>query len=81
MICMQELKETGQFVKNQIAGARHWIFDMDGTLTISAHDFEYIREQLGLPPQVPILEALNAMPEDQSAPLWERLDALEQHFA
>ena len=27
-----------------------WIFDMDGTLTVSAHDFEAIRLELGLPP-------------------------------
>jgi len=59
----------------------HWIFDMDGTLTISAHDFEYIRRELGLPSQVPILEALNAMPAEQSAPLWETLNELEEHFA
>ena len=59
----------------------HWIFDMDGTLTISAHDFEYIRRELGLPTQVPILEALNAMPAEQSAPLWETLNELEEHFA
>lgn len=54
---------------------------MDGTLTISAHDFEYIREQLGLPPQVPILEALNAMPSERSAPLWSKLNEMEEHFA
>jgi len=54
---------------------------MDGTLTISAHDFEFIRRELGLPAQVPILEALNAMPEEQSAPLWNTLNQLEEHFA
>ncbi len=59
----------------------HWIFDMDGTLTISAHDFEIIRKELGLQPNVPILEALNAMPNEQSAPLWLKLDDLECHFA
>lgn len=54
---------------------------MDGTLTISAHDFEFIRRELGLPSQVPIIEALNAMPEQQSAPLWQALNELEEHFA
>lgn len=54
---------------------------MDGTLTISAHDFEFIREELGLPPQAPILEALNAMPTAESAPLWQTLNELEEHFA
>jgi HAD superfamily hydrolase (TIGR01549 family) len=59
----------------------HWIFDLDGTLTISAHDFEYIRHKLGLGANVPILEALNAMPEDQAAPLWESLNEMEEYFA
>ena len=54
---------------------------MDGTLTISAHDFEFIRRELGLPDQAPILEALHAMPTEQSAPLWQMLNELEEHFA
>ena len=59
----------------------HWIFDLDGTLTVSAHDFEHIRRQLGLAPQTPILEALHAMPEDMAAPLWEQLNELELYYA
>ncbi len=60
---------------------RHWIFDLDGTLTVSAHDFEHMRRELGLAPQAPILEALQAMPEDAAAPLWEKLNELEFHYA
>ncbi|MGD2171052.1 MAG: HAD family hydrolase [Gammaproteobacteria bacterium] len=60
---------------------RHWIFDMDGTLTVSAHDFEHIRRELGLQPAAPILEALNAMPEEEAAPLWEQLNELEFFYA
>lgn len=59
----------------------HWIFDLDGTLTVSAHDFEHMRRELGLEPQVPILEALHAMPEDEAAPLWEMLNELEFYYA
>ena len=59
----------------------HWIFDLDGTLTVSAHDFEHMRRELGLEPQVPILEALRAIPEDESAPLWEALNELEFYYA
>jgi hypothetical protein len=29
----------------------HWIFDLDGTLTVSAHDFDHIRRELGLAPE------------------------------
>ena len=59
----------------------HWIFDLDGTLTISAHDFVYIRDKLGLEANAPILEALNAMPEEEAAPLWESLNEMEEYFA
>jgi len=59
----------------------HWIFDLDGTLTVSAHDFEHMRQELGLEPQVPILEALHAMPDDEAAPLWEALNELEFYYA
>ena len=59
----------------------HWIFDLDGTLTVSAHDFEHMRRELGLEPQEPILEALRAIPEDEAAPLWETLNELEFYYA
>jgi HAD superfamily hydrolase (TIGR01509 family) len=60
---------------------RHWVFDLDGTLTVSAHDFDHMRRELGLEPEVPILEALHAMPEAQAEPLWERLNELEFFYA
>jgi HAD superfamily hydrolase (TIGR01509 family) len=60
---------------------QHWIFDLDGTLTFSVHDFDYIRAELGLERDVPVLETLNAMPAEQSAPLWDRLNEIESHFA
>ena len=59
----------------------HWIFDLDGTLTVSAHDFDHIRRELGLAPETPILEALHAMPESEAAPLWESLNELEFYYA
>jgi HAD superfamily hydrolase (TIGR01509 family) len=66
---------------NLIKHRVHWIFDLDGTLTVSAHDFEHMRRELGLEPQVPILEALRAIPEDEAAPLWEALNELEFYYA
>jgi HAD superfamily hydrolase (TIGR01509 family) len=66
---------------NLLKHRNHWIFDLDGTLTVSAHDFEHIRRELGLVPETPILEALHAMPAEQAAPLWETLNELEFYYA
>jgi len=60
---------------------KHWVFDMDGTLTIAKHDFEAIRIELGLPLGVPILEALAQLPAEESAPLHKRLDEMELDVA
>jgi HAD superfamily hydrolase (TIGR01509 family) len=66
---------------NMLKHRGHWIFDLDGTLTVSAHNFEHMRRELGLEPQAPILEALQAMPESEAAPLWEMLNELEFYYA
>ncbi len=66
---------------NLLRNRGHWIFDLDGTLTVSAHDFDHIRRELGLAPEAPILEALHAMPESEAAPLWESLNELEFYYA
>jgi HAD superfamily hydrolase (TIGR01509 family) len=58
-----------------------WIFDMDGTLTLSIHDFDGIKRVLGLPIDQPILEALNHLPAAQAAELNQQLDALELDIA
>jgi HAD superfamily hydrolase (TIGR01509 family) len=59
----------------------HWIFDMDGTLTLAAHDFAAIRRRLGLKPVIPILEQLADMPAAAAAPLFARLDEIELEVA
>jgi len=59
----------------------HWIFDMDGTLTVAIHDFEAIRAELGLEPRKPILEQLALLPRARAAELFLRLDALELELA
>lgn len=60
-----------------LAGRRHWVFDLDGTLTLAVHDFDALRRELGLPLGLPILEALAERPAEEAARLMERLDALE----
>ncbi|MBA1247117.1 HAD family hydrolase [Pseudomonas luteola] len=41
----------------------HWVFDMDGTLTVAVHDFAAIRRALEIPPEADILHYLAALPE------------------
>ena len=48
-----------------LAGVRHWVFDMDGTLTIAVHDFAAIRRALDIAPHEDILAHLAALPEEQ----------------
>ena len=46
---------------------KHWVFDMDGTLTLAVHDFAAIRQALGIPPEDDILTHLNGLPADEAA--------------
>lgn len=46
---------------------RHWVFDMDGTLTLAVHDFPAIKRALGIPQEHDILTHLAALPEDEAA--------------
>jgi HAD superfamily hydrolase (TIGR01509 family) len=50
-----------------LAPIRHWVFDMDGTLTLAVHDFPAIRRALEIPPQDDILHHLAALPPDVAA--------------
>lgn len=58
-----------------------WIFDMDGTLTESLHDFPAISRSLGLPPDQPILEALDRLPPDELAQRQKQLTDIEIEIA
>lgn len=52
----------------KLGEARHWVFDMDGTLTIAVHDFAAIRRALEIPPEADILQHLAALPAEVAAP-------------
>jgi len=64
-----------------LTASKYWVFDMDGTLTVAVHDFNAIRDELGLPQGRPILEQLAEMPEERSGPLRERLDVIEKDLS
>jgi len=59
----------------------HWIFDLDGTLTVAVHDFAYIRCELGIPDGSDILGHLSALPYQEALPLHSRLQEIELELA
>ena len=60
---------------------KHWLFDMDGTLTHAVHDFEAIKVQLNLPTEKPILESLADLPADVASQKHQLLDEIEFEIA
>ena len=60
-----------------LRGRQGWIFDLDGTLALPVHDFDDLREALGIPPGVLILEYLASRPAAEAKALGARLEALE----
>jgi HAD superfamily hydrolase (TIGR01509 family) len=64
-----------------LAHRNAWLFDLDGTLTVAAHDFDGIRAELGLPPGLPILEEIARRPPGEATALSLRLDAIELEIA
>lgn len=64
-----------------VLSRKHWIFDLDGTLTIAVHDFKAIKAALGIPPEADILGYLDALPPEESAPLHSKLDSIERELS
>ena len=60
---------------------KHWIFDLDGTLTIAVHDFNAIRKELGIPEGQPIIKTLESLPEKDSRKQKEKLQKIEEKLA
>jgi phosphoglycolate phosphatase-like HAD superfamily hydrolase len=56
---------------------KHWVFDLDGTLTLPVHDFPLIRRVLGIPQGVDILGYLAALPDAEAQPLHDKLRDIE----
>ncbi|MBB3844413.1 HAD superfamily hydrolase (TIGR01549 family) [Xanthomonas arboricola] len=64
-----------------LSGYRHWVFDMDGTLTEAVHDFALIRRALEIPPEADILHHLASLPAEQAAAKHAWLLAHERELA
>ncbi|MCM2972910.1 HAD family hydrolase [Larsenimonas suaedae] len=65
----------------RLTQCRHWVFDMDGTLTVGVHDFQYIRRALDIPPDRDILEYLEALPDSRREASHAWLMAHERQLA
>lgn len=66
---------------NTLRNKKHWLFDMDGTLTHAIHDFDAIRKELKLPEGRPILESIAELPQAEANQLNKQLDELEHDIA
>jgi HAD superfamily hydrolase (TIGR01549 family) len=64
-----------------ISTCSHWVFDLDGTLTIAVHDFAAIRRELEIPEGSDILSHLTSLPPHHAQPLHDRLQEIELELA
>ena len=60
---------------------KNWIFDLDGTLTVAVHDFNAIRNELGIPEGHPIIETIESLPGNESLALQQKLQDIEEKLA
>lgn len=65
----------------QILSKKHWIFDLDGTLTVPVHDFPGIRKELGIPDGADILKFIRAQSNAHKSELLKKLDEIEVELA
>ncbi|MES2819427.1 MAG: HAD family hydrolase [Pseudomonadota bacterium] len=65
----------------KLKDSKHWVFDMDGTLTLAVHDFEAIKRALDIPLVDDILHHLAALPAAEAAAKHAWLLAHERELA
>jgi HAD superfamily hydrolase (TIGR01509 family) len=64
-----------------ISSKSYWIFDLDGTLTESIHDFDYICSELDIPRVADLLSYLDGLPEAEASLRRTRLHEIEMDLA
>ncbi len=64
-----------------ILSRRHWVFDLDGTLTVAVHDFAAIRHELGVPEGSDILGFISSLQAAEALSLHARLNDIEMELA
>lgn len=65
----------------QLSAKPFWIFDLDGTLTLPVHDFDYIRRELDIPATADILGYLDSLSEADASRRHCRLHEIEMELA
>lgn len=60
---------------------RCWVFDLDGTLTLAQHDFDALKRDLGLPPELAVLEGLETVQEPRRSFLVDAIHRWEIELA
>jgi len=65
----------------QFSAKAFWIFDLDGTLTLPVHDFDYIRRELDIPATADILVYLDSLSGAEAARRHCRLHEIEMELA
>lgn len=68
-------------ITHQFRSKSHWIFDLDGTLTVPVHDFTFICRELDVPSGVDILGHLDSLPEREASRRHARLQEIELDLA
>jgi HAD superfamily hydrolase (TIGR01509 family) len=66
---------------NALSGIQAWVFDLDGTLTVPQHDFVAIKQRLGLPVDLPVLEGVAGLDEERRRAVLAAIDAWEIELA
>jgi HAD superfamily hydrolase (TIGR01549 family) len=65
---------------NPILLKKYWIFDMDGTLTISMHDFDEFKSKHKFPIDKPLLESINALTGGKREKALQKLENWEEEI-
>jgi len=67
--------------KHRLGYRKNWVFDMDGTLTVAAHDFDSFKAAHQLPADQPILEFLETVDPERANAIQRALRAWETQIA
>lgn len=68
-------------MRSSLRPRTHWIFDLDGTLTVPQHDFDAMRRELGIPKGTDLLSGLAEQGPEREAAGMARIAAWEWSLA